>query len=393
MNLKEELKDCNIIKHGSFTLKSGEKSDIYVDLRNVISYPQVHEHICQEIIDRIGNPMNSELICGTPYGAISYAAHVSIEKKIPMIFLRKEEKDHGTKKLIEGEYRKGDRVILIEDVITTGSSVFDAAEKLESEGLVVSKIICILSRNPNRELFYKENVLVEHILHIDDIVENNKVRKLIHRKQSNICLAADVETMEELLELIEKVGDKISILKLHTDIISNFHSNFYTNCTILRQLKDRYDFLIWEDRKLADIGSIMQKQVNIIKNWADIVSIHPIAGLSSVKSIEGIDIIFVVEMSTEGNIMNHNYKLSALNIAESCPNVIGVVSQHKVSSNLLHFVPGISLSSEKDNRGQRYTNPTSRKFADIFVVGRGIYQSDDPSSAVEKYLNVTMKFA
>ena len=391
MDLKKELKKCNVIQHGTFTLKSGEKTNIYIDMRNVISYPHVHEYICEQIINKIGDISQVDRICGTPYGAISYASNISIMKSIPMIFMRKEEKEHGTKKLIEGEYNPGDRVVLIEDVTTTGSSVFEAAEKLESAGLVVCKIICILSRHPDRVLVYKNKVILDHLLYIDDIIETNKVRQLIDKKKSNICLAADVGSMEELLDLIEKVGDKIAVLKLHADIISDFHSNFYTNCTLLRQLKDRYNFIIWEDRKLADIGSIMQKQVNIIKNWADIVSMHPIAGLKSVESIEGIDIVLVVEMSTEGNFINHNYRLDAVQTAERCSNVIGVVSQHKVSSKLLHFVPGISLSSEKDDRGQKYSNPSSRDFADLFVVGRGIYESDDPSTAIDKYLDITMK--
>ena len=147
--------------------------------------------------------------------------------------------------------------------------------------------------------------------------------------------------------------------------------------------------MIWEDRKLADIGSIMQKQINIIKDWADIVTIHPMAGKESVKCLEGIEIIFVVEMSTNDNIMNHNYRLSVVDMAENCPNVIGVVSQHKVSENLLHFVPGISMTAKSDNMGQSYSLPSNKKFADVFVVGRGIYKSENPRKAIEEYITLT----
>ena len=91
-------------------------------------------------------------------------------------------------------------------------------------------------------------------------------------------------------------------------------------------------------------------------------------------------------MSTDDNIMNHNYRISVVDMAESCPNVIGVVSQHQVSEKLLHFVPGISLTAKRDNMGQSYSLPTSKRFADVFVVGRGIYQAEDPRKAINQYI-------
>ena len=386
MNIIQELKRRRIIKHGTFKLKSGKTSNIYIDLRNVISFPEIHKEICMLLSQKIDN--NIDKICGTPYGAVPYASYISIDQNIPMIFLRKETKEHGTKKLVEGEFRKGDRVVLIEDVTTTGSSIIESAKQLENEGLVVSQIITIVSRIPNVNEMYNENVPIQYLFHIKDLI-NCETRNIIKRKKSKICLAADVETMNELISLINQVGDKICILKLHTDIMIDFHSNFNENCNLLKEMKKKYDFLIWEDRKLADIGSIMQKQVNIIRNWADIVTIHPLAGKDSVNCIQGIEIIFIVEMSTNDNIMNHNYRLSVMDMAENCPNVIGVVSQHKVSENLLHFVPGISISSNGDNMGQSYSLPSSKKFADVFVVGRGIYKSENPKKAIDEYIALT----
>lgn len=387
MDIIRELKTHRVIQTGIFTLKSGNMSKMYIDMRNVISFPHIHQEICRLLSKKI-NKDSTDKICGTPYGAVSYASHISIDQNIPMIFLRKETKEHGTKKMIEGEYKRGNKVVLIEDVTTTGSSIIEAAKKLESEGLVVSQIITIVSRIPNTREMYNKKVPIEYLFHINDLL-NCETSNIISRKKSNICLAADVETMDELIRLIEAVGDKICILKLHTDIMKDFHSRFNENCRLLNMMKEKYDFRIWEDRKLADIGSVMQKQANIIKNWADIVTIHPLAGKKSVNCIEGIDIIFVVEMSTDDNIMNHNYRISVMDMAESCPNVIGVVSQHKVSDDLLHFVPGISLTAKRDNMGQSYSLPSTKKFADIFVVGRGIYQAEDPRKAVNDYIEFT----
>lgn len=383
-DLIDQLKDCEVIQNGEFTLKSGKKSKIYIDMRKVISFPDVHEFICNKLIQKIKRD-KIDLICGTPYGAVPYTSYISINQKIPMIFLRKEEKKHGKKKLVEGNYKNGERVLLIEDVTTSGGSVSEAAYMLEQQGLKVTQILAIVSRNPIREIYFKD-VLIESLIHIDEILKPT-LKDLIKEK-SKICFAADVTTMKELEHLVNEVGDKICILKIHSDIIEDFYDDFTKNCNQLQIYKEKYNFRIWEDRKLADIGIIMQRQINIIKKWADIVSVHPISGMESIQNIKGIDMIFIVELSTSGNLMSHNYKMGVIDILYKCKNVIGVVSQSKICDNIIHFVPGISLNSEKDNMGQRYNKPSDKKWADIFVIGRGIYKDPSPRDAINKYLSL-----
>ena len=111
---------------------------------------------------------NNILICGTPYGAVPFASYISIKNDIPMILLRKEQKEYGTNQLIEGEFTEGQKVILIEDVTTSGNSVIDAAEKLEANGLIISQIITSFSRSENKELMYKE-IPIEYLYHMNDI--------------------------------------------------------------------------------------------------------------------------------------------------------------------------------------------------------------------------------
>ena len=161
--LLKKLHQHNIIKYGDFTLKSGQRSEIYVDMRKVISIPSLHRDICEQLSKCIDPSI--DIICGTPYGAVSYASHVSITNNIPMIFLRKEKKQHGTKRLIEGSYRPKQKVFLIEDVTTTGGSVRESAKILEDHGLEVAQITTILSRRNDEYLTYK-NIPIRSLCHI-----------------------------------------------------------------------------------------------------------------------------------------------------------------------------------------------------------------------------------
>ena len=87
----EEFKNNNIIKNGSFELKSGEMSNVYIDIKKIISFPSLHLQVCNEIAKKI-NP-EATIICGTPYGAVSFTSYISITQDIPRRFRRKEPKE------------------------------------------------------------------------------------------------------------------------------------------------------------------------------------------------------------------------------------------------------------------------------------------------------------
>jgi orotate phosphoribosyltransferase len=167
MDIIKELKKNNIIQHGKFILSSGIESSIYIDMKKVISFPKINKEICIELSKKITDTNN--IVCGAPYGAISYASIISVLNDMPMIFLRKETKKYGTKKIIEGEYNKGDKVVLIEDVVTTGNSVIEAANMLEEQGLIISQIIAVVSR-VSKDLYYKD-IKIESLFLGDTMVE------------------------------------------------------------------------------------------------------------------------------------------------------------------------------------------------------------------------------
>ena len=143
--LADELLSAGCIKFGEFTLKSGLKSPIYIDLRRIISYPSLLENIAQAYLPLLSTLQFARL-AGLPYAAIPIATAISLAGNYPMIYPRKEVKEYGTKAQIEGEYHAGETVVVIDDLATTGGSKFEAIEKLTGAGLVVKDVVVLVDR-------------------------------------------------------------------------------------------------------------------------------------------------------------------------------------------------------------------------------------------------------
>ena len=143
--LIEKLFDINAVKFGEFKLKSGILSPIYLDLRVTISYPEVLEQVTEELI-KTAEGLEYDLVVGAPYAAIPMGTVFSLKTKKPMLLLRKESKDYGTKKLIEGNHEAGQTVLVIDDVITDGASKFETIEPLEAENLKVKDVVIFMDR-------------------------------------------------------------------------------------------------------------------------------------------------------------------------------------------------------------------------------------------------------
>ena len=144
-SLADGLLEAGCIKFGEFTLKSGLKSPIYIDLRRVISHPKLLADIAQAYLPLLSNLQFSR-IAGLPYAAIPIATAISLAGNYPMIYPRKEVKTYGTKAEIEGEYHAGETALVIDDLATTGGSKFEAIEKLTGAGLVVKDIVVLVDR-------------------------------------------------------------------------------------------------------------------------------------------------------------------------------------------------------------------------------------------------------
>jgi len=139
------LHEVGAVKFGEFKLKSGMISPIYIDLRLLISYPKVLKLIADAMIE-IAKDLKFDVIAGIPYTALPIATAISLEQDWPMVYARKEVKDYGTKKKLEGVYSEGDVALIIDDLITTGDSKFETIEPFEAVGLKINDIVVLVDR-------------------------------------------------------------------------------------------------------------------------------------------------------------------------------------------------------------------------------------------------------
>ncbi len=144
-DLVRALLDIGAIQFGEFTLASGQKSNYYVDLRVLVSAPTLLALVAQQYARHVRR-LKPDLIAGVPYAALPIATAVSLHTGVPMIYPRREAKEHGTARRVEGQFHAGQRAVVIEDVVTTGGSVLRAVEVLRAEGLLVEDAIVFLDR-------------------------------------------------------------------------------------------------------------------------------------------------------------------------------------------------------------------------------------------------------
>ena len=143
------LHQNDIIKFGDFTLASGKKSSYYIDLRLVASFPHIFRKMTknlQKLVSEKTGLDNFDSLVAVPTGGLVIGSALAIETVKPLIYVRDKPKDYGTTKSIEGKIFSGMKVILIDDVITTGNSVINAIKQLKDAGLSISDVYVIINR-------------------------------------------------------------------------------------------------------------------------------------------------------------------------------------------------------------------------------------------------------
>lgn len=233
---------------------------------------------------------------------------------------------------------------------------------------------------------------------------NSRLRKIMQEKQTNLAVAADLTETAAVLDLAEKIGDQICVFKTHVDVFTDFTPAFTEK---LREIADRKNFLIFEDRKFADIGNTVSLQfgsgIYQIADWADIVNAHTIVGPGIVEGLQKVNkrsaLLLLAQMTPKGNLFTPEYMRQSVEIAKKYPDfVIGFIGSSDKPETLKEMreiagpdfvimTPGIQLGATGDALGQTYNTPEKAisNGADIIIVGRGIYEAADPMAAAEEY--------
>lgn len=157
----------NAIKFGDYILSSGKKSPYYIDLRQTISSPitmdWIGNSLTRIIINEIGRDKIDKIL-GVPTAGVPFATVVSQKLGIPLIYYRQARKEHGVRKKVEGILDRNDRVLVVDDLITTGESVIEAAEVVRDQGGVVNEMVVLLDREQGGQQRLRSCRIEPHVL-------------------------------------------------------------------------------------------------------------------------------------------------------------------------------------------------------------------------------------
>lgn len=353
-NLVIDLYNKNCIKFGKFTLKNGTTSPIYIDLKNIITYPYLVNIIANFFINEIKS-LETDYICGVPYGGIPIASLISNKNNIPMLMVRKEVKTYGLKKSIEGEYEKGKSCILIEDTITTGGSIQKFVNLLSYEGLLVNHVFVICDRRDSsvvpplgykiHSLFditfvfktlknngyinftdtnmsYLKSFIYNKYANFMDLNSKKKSLKsrdktcsalisIILKKQTNICFSIGIQEEIEIGDLVKaigKIGKHICILKINSDNIKGIKNNAGYKKALLK-MSNEMEFMIYDDQKIT-----RKENIGIASQWCNLTSVFGIKDLTSIiensKNKDKINGVFDYKGLVVSNFMEKDFKVN-----------------------------------------------------------------------------------
>lgn len=234
-----------------------------------------------------------------------------------------------------------------------------------------------------------------------EFIKNPTAQKLCYiaeEKQSNLVLSLDLTCVQDCLTMLQQVSAQICMVKTHVDILTDFTRDFVHE---LQDLARREKFVIFEDRKFADIGHTVQLQyaqgIYKIADWAELITAHTVPGPGIVTGLKEVGLprghatVLLAEMSSQGHLLSEDYRRRTIEMARLHADfVIGFISVHRLleSPEFLYLTPGVQVQEGKDNLGQQYLTPQkviAENKSDFIIVGRGIIKAPNPAETAKQY--------
>jgi uridine monophosphate synthetase len=176
------LIEAGCVKFGSFTLASGKTSPIYIDLRRLVSFPDLFAKVVTAYMEA-STALTFDIVSGVPYAALPISSVAAFKLKKALIYPRKESKTHGTGQAIEGVFAPGQVALLYEDVITSGGSILTATATLREAGLIIRDVVVLVERSQGgRESLQADGISLHAILNLDEILKVLNINGLIDKE-------------------------------------------------------------------------------------------------------------------------------------------------------------------------------------------------------------------
>ena len=239
---------------------------------------------------------------------------------------------------------------------------------------------------------------------------SHEFMRIACEKESLVVLAADLPTIDGIVEMIESIGSRVCALKTHVDMVDDFSIGDWGKVI---DAAHRHGMLLFEDRKFADIGRVAQTQMGglyDIRSWADMVTSHSVSGPDVVDGIAAAwdeverigGVLLLAQMSSSGNLLDSGYSVRTLEIGTASPHVMGYIGNGSSSSDLeglrakvgegrMIWTPGVNIDAVEGVLGPRSGHPADavRAGSDAIIVGSGIHQSGNPSAAAKDYADAS----